>query len=76
MQQMVLFNPVSKFFTKTMTTNTFPGEPSAFIALTVMQGGGLPLAIEACTQGIADEMEGHFDKLGVNRQDEHLPEEA
>ncbi len=29
-----------------------------------------------CAQRIADEMEGYFEKLGVNWQDEHLPKIA
>ncbi len=33
-------------------------------------------AIEACAQRVADKMGGYFEKLGVNWQDEHLPEIA
>ncbi len=31
-------------------------------------------AIEACAQRIADEMNGYFEKFGVNWHDEHLPQ--
>ncbi len=41
-----------------------------------MQGWSLLFAIEAHTQSNADEMDGYFEKLGVNWQDEHLPEIA
>lgn len=41
-----------------------------------MQGWSLLFANEACTQSIADEMDGYFEKLGVYWQDEHLIEIA
>ncbi len=45
-----------------------------FIRLTVMEACRVLFAIEACAQGIADEMNGFIEKFGVNWHDEHLPQ--
>ena len=51
-----------------------PGEPSVLIRLAAMEECRMLFAIQACAQGIADEMNGYFEKFGVNWQDEHLPQ--
>ena len=51
-----------------------PTGPGVFLRLEVNQEMGLTFAIEACARKIAEEMNDHFQDLGVNWLDDICPE--
>ena len=57
-----------------INTGSVPGEPCVWIRLNPDQAGGLLYAIEACSERISDLFDSELENLGVNWQDDFMPE--
>ncbi len=57
-----------------INNGSVPGEPCVWIRLDPDQEGGLFYAIEACSERISDIFDTDLEKLGVNWQDDFMPE--
>lgn len=57
-----------------INNGSIPGDPCVFICLDADQEGGLLYAIEACSERISDLFDSDLEQLGVNWQDDFMPE--